>query len=157
MIDNALTTSGWYQSLVDDLTAIYTEGIFTARWEVIKCYHGVGERIITDEDYQRYASGNGKLLSRVSEATNISERDLYRAMQFYNLYPDLNKLPDGKNISWHKIVNNLLPCTSDKPGRTFQQRVSGLETSLGNLLNDYPDNRDDIINTIWRVIGGEWR
>ena len=96
-----------FQSLIDDVKAIHTEGLHNARWEVIICYHTIGKRIVTDPLYKTW--GNRELLSRVTISTDIAERDLYRACQFYERYPDVNALPGGKSISWHKIVNQLLP------------------------------------------------
>lgn len=150
----------WYQCLVDDIIATKTERIFNARWEVIACYHEIGKRLVEDQDYQRYSHGNGKLLSQVSEDTEVSERDLYRSIQFFTLYPDLDLLPDGKNISWHKICNNLLPAgdVETMQARTFGQRLSNFETSLEKLMEKYPDKQKEIIEVIRRVIGGDlWR
>ena len=61
------------------------------------------------DNFRKYAAGNSEVLSQVTLLSGIKERELYRAIQFYDKYPDLDFLPDGKNISWHKIVNNLLP------------------------------------------------
>jgi len=136
----------WYQSLVDDIVATKTERIFTARWEIICCYHDIGRRLVEDQDYQRYSHGNGKLLSQVSKDTEISERDLYRSIQFFTLYPDLDRLPDGKNISWHKVCNNLLPAGDAKTmqARTFNQRTATIKGGLAKYLDDFPDMPADI-------------
>jgi hypothetical protein len=148
----------WYQSLVDDCRGIITEAIHNSRWDLIVGYHELGERIVEDTDYQRYSNGNGKLLSCMSESIGTSERDLYRAMQFYRLYPDLDKVPDGKNISWYKIVNYLLPTgeIEELSATTTGQRVGRVIGSVRRLLNKYPDDRDALVRAFWEILGGEW-
>lgn len=152
-----IVNSLWYESLVDDCVAIITEAVFVSRWELVKGYHQLGERIVTDADYQRYAGGNGKILQDLAESVGQSERTLYYAIQFYNKFPNLDALPDGKNISWNKIVTQYLPDGKHTEARSFSQRIGVFENSLESLLNKYPDRRDEIITAILRVIGGEWR
>jgi len=44
----------------------------------------------------------------VSQSLNKSKRTIERAIQFAKKYPDLNKLPEGKNTNWHTICNKYL-------------------------------------------------
>jgi hypothetical protein len=133
----------WYQSLVDDCRGIITEAIHNSRWDLIVGYHELGERIVEDTDYQRYSNGNGKLLSCMSESIGTSERDLYRAMQFYRLYPDLDKVPDGKNISWYKIVNKYLPEPKENgrhiPSVTIDIAFERYKKDALYIYENYPD------------------
>lgn len=153
----AIVNSLWYESLVDDCTAIITEAVFNSRWELIAGYHALGRRITTDDDYQQYANGNGRILQDLAECIGQSERTLYYAIQFYLKFPDLEKLPDGKNISWTKIITQYLPDGHHTEARSFKQRLTSFEVSLEKFLNKYPDSRVEIIQAIHRVIGGEWR
>lgn len=137
-----IVSAEWYQSLVDDIIATKTERIFNARQEVLMCYHEIGKRIVLDVDYQRYSHGNGKILSRVSKDTQVSERDLYRSIQWYTLFPDPDDWPEGKNLSWHKVCNHLLPANGDEKkmrARTYEQRKSSLKTSLDKFVDEFPD------------------
>ncbi|MCK4359119.1 MAG: hypothetical protein KAW92_10350 [Candidatus Cloacimonetes bacterium] len=43
-----------------------------------------------------------------------SEQDIKRCSHFRKKYPDLDELPEGKAISWHKIVNKYLPAPSEE-------------------------------------------
>lgn len=95
--------------MVEDCRAILTEAVFNSRWALIDGYHQLGERIVTDDNYQKWAKGNGASLSGLADNIGISERTLYRAIQFYEKYPDTDKLPEGKNISWNKVVTQYLP------------------------------------------------
>jgi hypothetical protein len=38
----------------------------------------------------------------------VSERKLWYAVKFFDRFPDLAKVPEGKVISWHKIKTKYL-------------------------------------------------
>ena len=99
----------WYTSLVDDCKAIITEAVFISRWSLVEGYHQLGERIVTDKNYREHAKGNKSSVQGLARNLNTSERTLYYAMQFYEKYPDLDMVPEGKNISWNKIITKYLP------------------------------------------------
>lgn len=106
---NDLTKNEWYQLLVDDCKNIITEALFTSRWALVEGYHQLGERIETDVNYQKYAKGNYSSLQDLAKNIGISERSLYYAIQFYDKYPSLDEVPEGKNITWNKIITKYLP------------------------------------------------
>ncbi len=87
-------------SLVEEIKAIKVECSFTMRWELVTMYHKIGEAL-------RHSDASEKLKD-ISDKTDISVRSLERSLQFYNKYPDLALLPEGKNTSWHMIVNKYL-------------------------------------------------
>jgi len=101
-------TTDWYQSLVDDCKAIITEAVFNSRWALVEGYHMLGERIATENNLERSEIYGKKILTGLSKSLDTSERTLYRAIQFYEKYPDLDNLPEGKNISWNKIITKYL-------------------------------------------------
>jgi hypothetical protein len=105
----------WYESLVTDCRAIMTEAVFNSRWALIEGYHAMGKRIANETQLVWNARGNGQTLNDLSKSIEMSERRIYSAIQFYNKYPDINTLPQGKNISWNKIVTELLPETTPAP------------------------------------------
>jgi len=124
-VTDYIVDGGWLQSLADDVIAIHTEGIFISRWAVIETYHAIGRRIATDEGWKKWGRGNAEKLSHVTELTGIGERDIRRAIQFYEKYPTetaelIKLLPDGKNISWHKVVNNLLPARAEENDKNWR-------------------------------------
>jgi hypothetical protein len=98
------------KSLVEDCKAILTEAIFTSRWALIEGYHLLGKRIL--EEGRNYGDAN---IVRLAESLNVSPRTLYRAVEFVENYPDINLLPMGKNISWNKIITQLLPSKVNQP------------------------------------------
>lgn len=138
--------SDWYQSLVDDCKAIVTEAVFTSRWALVEGYHMLGERIITEKNLDRKEIYGKKILTGLSESTGINERDLYRAIQFYEKYPNLRDVPEGKNISWNKLITKYLP---DRP-HTTDPRILELRTvypqylwSASSMLLKLNGNREE--------------
>jgi N6-adenosine-specific RNA methylase IME4 len=100
----------WYQSLIEDCQGILTEGIWNYRLTLIKTYHLLGKRILKENNnFERAGIYGKKIVSQVTQSLGQSERTIWRAIQFAKKYPDLDLLPEGKNISWHKICNQYLP------------------------------------------------
>jgi hypothetical protein len=92
-------------SIVEEIKNIKVEFEFTARWSIVDMYHQIGELLVSQPDTD---------LKELSPLVEISERNLYRSVQFYKAYPDINMLPEGKNVSWHIIANKLLPAPRTK-------------------------------------------
>ncbi|MBA7576415.1 hypothetical protein ES695_21330 [Candidatus Atribacteria bacterium 1244-E10-H5-B2] len=101
--------SEWYESLVDDCKSIITEAVFVSRWALVEGYHQLGERVRTDLHFKEYAKGTKTSVQDLARNIGISERTLYYSMAFYDKYPSLNNVPEGKNISWNKIITRYLP------------------------------------------------
>lgn len=106
---NDLTTQDWYTLLVDDCKSIITEAVFTSHWALVEGYHQLGARLVQDQEFQKYAKGNHEFLASLAKNIKISERTLYYCLKFYGKYDDLAKLPEGKNITWNKIITKYLP------------------------------------------------
>lgn len=103
----------WYKVLVDDCKSIITECEFTARWALVEGYHAIGKRILEENDnFERAKIYDKKIVACMRESLGKSESTIWRAIQFAKKYPDLGKLPGGKNISWFKICNELLPSSN---------------------------------------------
>lgn len=96
-----------YKLLKDDIDAIIDKAVFNSRQELIEGYWEVGQRI------RQFRKGEvTKLLQDLSLDLNKSERMLWYAVQFYDKFPVLNeieKLEEGKNLSWNKIITKYLP------------------------------------------------
>ncbi len=114
--------------IVEDLKGVITEGVFHARWTLIETYHAVGEILVKREkecpkDY----------IKKLSFELKQKERLLYQCAQFYRKFPDIQKLPQGKNISWHKIANDLLPEHKEKK-KTKGEKSEKIEDRLKNFF-----------------------
>lgn len=100
----------WYKLLLEDCKAIVTEYGFTSRWSLVQGYHELGKRVLEENDnFKRSDIYGEKIVKRISESLNMSERTLQYAVQFAQKFPDLDLLPAGKDVSWSKVVKELLP------------------------------------------------
>jgi hypothetical protein len=100
-----------YKNLISDCKEIITEYEFTSRWSLIEGYHALGERISKEENV---------IMTQLAEDLNKSVRTIQRSVQFYKMYPNLNMLPEGKNVSWYLICNKYL--TSGKKKKTDSKK-----------------------------------
>jgi hypothetical protein len=86
-----------YELLLENIKATLVEKSFEERMAKIEMYHVVGELLRTAE------SDITALTKEVSKDLNLSERSLWFAVKFYDTYPTLESLPDGKAVSWNKV------------------------------------------------------
>uniref|UniRef100_A0A6M3IQ15 Uncharacterized protein n=1 Tax=viral metagenome TaxID=1070528 RepID=A0A6M3IQ15_9ZZZZ len=99
----------WYTSLVDELQDIITEKRFEHTTALIECYHMVGTRILQENDnFERAKIYGDHILQRLAISLGRSQRTLAYAVKFAKTYPELNLLPEGKNWTWHHIINKYL-------------------------------------------------
>ena len=105
---NELTKTGWYLELEEDCLDIVTEYVFTSRWSLVEGYHALGKRLLEDDNFTANGKGNKTLVQGLARNLHMSDRTLYYAMQFFESYPDLDKVPFGKNLSWNKVIRELL-------------------------------------------------
>lgn len=105
-----LDNKDWYKSLLDDCKAIVVEYGFVSRFARVEGYHALGQRIINENgQFERSQIYGHKIVEKVAKALNLSPRSIHYAVQFYQKYPDLNALPAGKDITWGRVVRELLP------------------------------------------------
>ena len=86
--------------LAEEIKQIWVEKSFDSRWTLIEMYHTIGTMIASQRDVN---------IQTLSSLSGVHERNLQRAVQFAKKFPSLELLPDGKNVSWHAIVNKYLP------------------------------------------------
>jgi len=107
------TDEAW-EHLIDELRDIIVEGVTGVRERVIEMKWQIGDRLL-EEGEEKITP----LLKRVSVEIRLSERDLWHCLAFRKKYPTLKEMwdtvPEGKNISWHKLVNNYIDFQIPKP------------------------------------------
>jgi len=100
----------WYQELVEECKAIITEAVFTSRWALVEGYWKLGERISEENDnFKREKIYGEKIVQDLAISLNTSSRTLHYAIQVYKKYHKLSEIPEGKNISWNKLITQYLP------------------------------------------------
>jgi hypothetical protein len=112
-VKSNINSQDWYKAMVEDCQAVITEAVFTSNWTLVEGYHKLGQRISEEKaNFDKAGLYGQKITTQVSVSLNKSIRTIERAVQFYEKYPDLQLLPDGKNVTWHKVVNKYLPKTT---------------------------------------------
>lgn len=89
--------------LIEEIQQAFTEGEFSSRWGLIETYHAVGQLICT-----KLQGNRNEILHNLAPQVGRSVRTLWYATKFYDTYPDLQALPEGKNISMNKIITKYL-------------------------------------------------
>lgn len=127
-ITKQINEQDWYKSLIEDCSAVLTEGIFNYRLTLIKTYHLLGKRILEENsNFKRAEIYGQEITKRVSESMGKSQRTIEKSVQFVKLFPDLDIIPEGKNITWNKICNDLLP-------KHKKELPEGKETALRDRI-----------------------
>jgi hypothetical protein len=109
-MSNELTTQNWFRAMIEECDAIITETIHNSRWELIVGYHALGERILEERSsFEREKIYGKKIVQLVAGSLGKSKRTIYNAIGLATKFPDVNSLPQGKNISWSKICREVLP------------------------------------------------
>ncbi len=108
-------TEPWFATLIDECKDIVVETEFVSRWALVEGYHSLGQRILVEyENFQRLRMPDNQLIATVAESLGKRPRTIYYAIQFARMYPDLNLLEEGKNISWSHIINKYLTDGKEK-------------------------------------------
>ncbi len=117
--DITVMPSHKYDILIDDLQTIIVERVFIARMAFIEAYHATGTRILQDYPELDTEASYGKgITKKIAHDVGKSHSMIQRSVQIARAWPDLTCLPEGKNISLHKLINKYLPALSgrgDKP------------------------------------------
>jgi hypothetical protein len=101
----------WFEHLAEECKAIITEAVFTSRWALVEGYWTLGKRIRTDLNWNKH-SQSLYTSQDLANAIGISERTLDYALKAYDKFPKLDLIPEGKNISWTKLITTYLPESS---------------------------------------------
>lgn len=120
--ERSLIGQDWYDLLIEDCKATVVEGVFNARQELLRCYHDLGTRILKEKaNFDRSGVYGQEIVQRIAESMDKSSRTIYYAIQFASAFSSLDALPEGKNISWTKVIKLLskkeeggFECTHDE-------------------------------------------
>jgi len=93
-----------YSLLIEEIKSTIQEHVYQSRQALIDGYWLVG-KLIREQDVENITD----LVQGLAVGVGISSRTLWYAVQLYDKYPDTSKLPEGKNISWNKLITKYLP------------------------------------------------
>jgi hypothetical protein len=108
---NEVISYGWLNPLVDEVQAVFTEHEFNARWTIIEGHHKVGEMLREAE--KAHEMNITELVRVCATEGNMSERKLWYSVKFYDTFPVLALLPEGKDVSFSKIRKKYLTESTD--------------------------------------------
>ena len=98
--------------LVEEIRDIYVEHEFNAHWEILEAHHLVGQLIC--QKVEETGVKINELTASLAPRLGRSERTLWYAIAFYRKYPNINILPEGKNITWNQIITKYLTSPPDR-------------------------------------------
>jgi len=111
-------TAPWFTNLTEDCLDIKVETETTSRWSLTEGRHLIGLRILEDVgNFERSNIYGDKIVQSVATSIKMATRTVRYSIKLATLYPDLNMLPAGKNMSWSHIVNKYLTAGEVKPTR----------------------------------------
>jgi hypothetical protein len=104
----------WFVQLKEEIESIHTETIFISRIELLKGKWLIGEAIeIKVGDFERAEIYGEKINDLLAQGLGISARELQRCRLFYRSFrmkdwdEVVANLPEGKNVSWNKVLKLL--------------------------------------------------
>jgi len=116
-----LTKQDWYLSLIEDVDALRVEGVFNHHWILIETYHQIGRRIsLEKEELEERGMTLNELLQSLARDIGKGQRMLRYAVKFYELFPDLGDLPEGKNVTMNKIIQIYLTEGKEKKTKLYR-------------------------------------
>ena len=102
------------ENLAEEIKAILTEAVFSARLTLLEAKHLAGKTIMENPLYQKWGKKSGKLIKELAQIIGRSERDIYLCCQFYEKFPKIElviqTLKGKKNdITWNAVRRLLEP------------------------------------------------
>ncbi len=117
-MENLIIQGENYKHLLTSIDAAIKESVHQSRAILIEGYWYVGQLI------RQYDQGDiTKLTASIALDLRLSERTLWYAISLFDTFPEMEaifRLPEGKNISWTKLVNHYLPHKDGQPPKRHE-------------------------------------
>lgn len=94
-------TEEWYRALCEELKSAWVEYNFQLTWGVIERNHILG-RILRQTSVERGVNIS-QLVRITAKDVDCSEQLLWQCVQFFDKYPSLDAVPDGKAAVWSRL------------------------------------------------------
>jgi len=112
-----------YESFKEELSAMFVEGEFTSRWSLIESRHEIGKLL----------DGVDVSMRQIGRDIGVDYNLLGLCRKLYRMFPDLNTIPEGKNISWNMLRKNYL--INSKEGVQSSSLIIPISKSLKEEFN----------------------
>lgn len=106
-----IVSQDWFTDLTEEIKSVNVESIFISRIELLKGKWLIGELIEKKiGDFKRNEIYGEKINDLIAKGVGMSPRELQRCRMFYRKFNDedwdkvVGMLPEGKNISWSKVL-----------------------------------------------------
>ncbi len=107
-------------AVAEEIKRTLTEGLFASNWALIETYWLVGKIITENSD----GLSVEKLVHDLALKLNKNRRSFFYAYKFYQQFPDLNLLPEGKDSRWYHIVQKYLTDGKNSPVEAFSSLLA---------------------------------
>lgn len=153
MSDNIENRPEWYAAFLEECRAIITETVYNSRIELLQGKWELGKRITEQENlFNQRAVYGLQIIETIARDLGRGTSDIWYCVQFFKTYPEsefsavMEKLPEGKSISWQKVKTVYLPKHTEKkkrrvlfmsfPVEAGQSRPVGEHGSYTNNLSE---------------------
>lgn len=144
MIKALLSPDERIEHLAGEIKATFTERIYAAREEVITAHHETGKLIAEFVEETKYKPAT--LITQLVQLGAGTETTLFLSHAFYKKFPkqsDIDRLGQGKNISWNKIRKAIAPNTEEKVVEEKTPKgFTAVGTMYGHRVLVETDNED---------------
>jgi len=124
---------------LEEMADYYVEESFRLRWEEVEMFHLIGQKI-----YSLISRGVDvdTIYTYLRKNTKKRVQNWEFALILYRAYPDLNLLPEGKNVSVSMLKKKLLPEKVQKRV-TLRKILKQHLRKFQHPKNDYEKGRKD--------------
>lgn len=129
----------WYKTLLDECRSLVIEARTTSNWVTICAYHTLGTAINGyKEKFKEKGIYGMEISKRVGKAIGVNNQYIYDAQNFAHMFPDLERFPGDKAMSWHKCRMKYLMTPEDKKkeGEKKQKKCPACGTIFQEIEND---------------------
>lgn len=94
----------WFQNLTDDCRSLIVEARTASTWTIICAYHAIGSAINSyKEEFDSKGMNALQIADKVGMAMKVSRCYIYDAMRFASKFPDLERFPGDKSMTWSRV------------------------------------------------------
>lgn len=107
----------WFYTIVEDLKAIKTEMTWIERQTRIQQYWMIGNQVKESTPlFEKQGIFGREMYRLIARNMQISSRLMYDVMKLvetFDTFEQIENLPEGKNLTWSKLIKNHLRETSN--------------------------------------------